>query len=87
MYLRFRRLLVCLSAASLERAVDAVNVFNWTPSVSLTASFDVAEGLCPDIAGFRASLNCQAPLQLHTCKAQGADTQFVMDFGAGEIRT
>jgi len=84
------RLLACLVVVILRNnneGVYASNVFDWKPSISLTNNFDVPEGLCLDIAGFGANLNCDAIMQLHTCKAQGADTQFVFDYNTNEIRS
>ena len=77
----------CLVGVRNHQGVDAANVFDWTPSISLSANFGVAEGLCPDIAGYGSGLNCNAILQLHTCKSQGADTQFAFDFITNEIRS
>merc|ERR1711933_343307 len=56
--------------------VHAENIYDWSPSISLTDNHEVERGLCLDIAGFRASLQCDSALQLHTCKEAGADTQF-----------
>lgn len=85
--LQFRLFLIFLIRLRDDALVDAANVFDWEPSVSLTDSFGVPEGLCLDIPGFGASLNCNGALQLHTCKSQGADTQFVFDFETREIRS
>lgn len=84
-----RYLLACLLVVWNHRpgVVDAANVFDWTPSISLSDNFGVAEGLCPDIAGFGANLNCDTVMQLHTCKRQGDDTQFVYDFTTKAIRS
>ena len=80
-------LLACLVGVRNHQGVDAANVFVWTPSISLSANFGVAEGLCPDIRGYGAGLNCDSFLQLHTCKSQGEDTQFAFDFLTNEIRS
>ena len=69
------------------RVVQGANLFNWTPSVSLTSNFRVREGLCLDIAGFRNNLQCGGTMQLHTCKTQGSDTQFVFDEDLNQIRS
>ena len=82
-----RLFFVCLLGFRNERVANASNVFDWAPSISLTDNFGVAEGLCPDIAGFGANLNCDGILQLHTCKSQGADTQFLFDFDTNEIKS
>jgi len=71
----------------LNNRIFAANIFDWAPSISLTDNFGVMEGLCPDIAGFGASLNCDVIMQLHTCKARGDDTQFVFDFDSNVIRS
>ena len=85
--LHFRIFLFFLVSLWNDGVVDAANLYDWEPSVSLTGSFGVPEGLCLDIAGFGANLNCNGVLQLHTCKSQGADTQFLFDFETGEIRS
>jgi len=84
--LRFLLPLTCLVSVP-NNGVFAANIFDWAPSISLTDNFGVMEGLCPDIAGFGASLNCDVIMQLHTCKARGDDTQFVFDFDSNVIRS
>jgi len=55
--------------------VQSDNVYDWEPSVSLTANFDEPLGFCIDISGFGAGIDCDS-LQAHSCKSSGADTQF-----------
>ena len=83
---RLTLLLACLVIIQYQGAFGA-NVFDWMPSISLSENFGIAEGLCPDIAGFGSSLNCGVIMQLHTCKARGDDTQFFFDFDSNEIRS
>lgn len=57
---------------------EASHPHGWSPAISLRDGSDEPDGngWCPDIAGFGASLNCNGALQCHSCKPQGADTQF-----------
>jgi len=76
-----RRLSLWLVLASLlftAANIKAESPFSWEPSVSLTDGLDEPQklGFCLDIFGFRTSLNCQNPMQAHSCKEAGADTQF-----------
>ena len=81
-----RLAVACFLGVACRDCSDASNAFDWSPSVSLTENFGVDEGLCIDIVGFGANLNCNGLLQLHTCKERGDDTQFFFDVEAREIR-
>ena len=69
-------------------AAKADNVYDWEPSVSLLADLDEPAGWCLDIFGFTrgpTALNCNI-IQMHTCKEQGADTQFEYDSDMEALR-
>lgn len=69
---------VSLFVYLLSSVVDATNTFTWSPSISLTSDLDEPQqlGFCLDIFGFRDGISCSSPMQAHSCKTSGADTQF-----------
>jgi len=77
--------LACL-AIGRNVGVYAENSYSWTPSVSLTENYGEDDGLCLDISGFGNNINCDS-MQIHTCKQDPQDTQFLFDFDSGEIRS
>lgn len=71
----------------LSGIVSADNIYDWVPSISLTDELGEPElaGFCLDVSGFGAGINCNQ-LQTHSCKRQGADTQFEYDPSKNAIK-
>ena len=57
------------------------------PLIYLTNNFGEDTGLCLDISGGTAALDCGAPLQIHTCKQNPQDTQFWYDGSNRQIKS
>ena len=70
--------IVCIALLLVQ--AHASNPHGWSPSVSTASQLDAPDGngFCLDVTGFGNNINCQS-MQAHSCKPQGADTQYSYD--------